>query len=242
MLSILFSISCKFRQLTLTISRDVFPLSRSVLRLRFPPSNLSKTVSAFFLILSRVRISGGQSLRRLVALVFKLDLLRRLSNVLWMVPVQHLLLLHRRTLATVLPKFALLVFQFPYLRTMSPCKLLPTPYVPLRKTNHSSLHLSAKTERSPTLFRIFLPRGGHIRVMRQRQNSNSWTNFFTRNTPFVKQILWFFLNSLGFHSLSACKNYKVPPSALDIIQRYRTDESTPSPPCDHTSADKRGRT
>ena len=39
-------------------------------------------------------------------------------------------------------------------------------------------------------------------------------------------ILWFFLNSLGFHSLSACKNYKVPPSALDIIQRYRTDETT----------------
>ena len=142
-----------------------------------------------------------------------------------MVPVQHLLLLHRRTLATVLPKFALLVFQFPYLRIMSPCKLLPTPYVPLRKTNHSSLHLSAKTERSPTLFRVFLPPGGHIRVMRKRQQQ-FMDELFHPKHALCEAILWFFLNSLGFHSLSPCKNYKVPPSALDIIQRYRTDETT----------------
>jgi len=44
------------------VSQAVFPLSRLVLRLRSPSNNLSKTVSAFFLILSRVRISGGQSL------------------------------------------------------------------------------------------------------------------------------------------------------------------------------------
>ena len=48
-------------------------------------------------------------------------------------------------------------------------------------------------------------------------------------------ILWFFLHSLGFSSFSACKNYKVPPPTMAIIQRYRATD--PDPPTSSSSKD-----
>ena len=59
--------------------------------------------------------------------------------------------------------------------------------------------------------------------------------FHKDDDDICEAILWVFLNSLGFHALSACKNYKVTPSALALIQRCPTDGKTPSPPS--TSAD-----
>ena len=154
-----------------------------------------------------------------------------------MVQVQHLLLLHRRTLVTVRLKSATLVFQSPHLLIMSPYKLLPTPYLRLRKMTPSSLHLSPQPECFLPLFCVFLTRGLRTYPRNEQKTEVPFLKelFHKDDDDICEAILWVFLNSLGFHSLSACKNYKVPPSALALIQRYPTDEKTPSPPS--TSAD-----